>query len=49
MAAAGACIAASLFFQATGQKQRALLIGHWAPTFLLLGIYNKIVKVHASE
>ena len=23
----------------------ANFIGHWAPTFLLLGIYNKIVKV----
>jgi hypothetical protein len=24
-------------------------VGQWAPTFLLLGIYNKIVKVAGSD
>lgn len=27
----------------------ATFIGQWAPTFLLLGIYNKIVKVAGSD
>lgn len=47
--AAGASIAMSLYFQATDRKQRALFVGNWAPTFLLLGIYNKMVKLHGSE
>ena len=47
--AAGGSIALSLYLQATDQKQRALFVGQWAPTFLLLGIYNKLVKQHGSE
>lgn len=47
--AAGGSIAASLLLQASGEKQRALFVGNWAPTFLLLGIYNKLVKLHGSE
>jgi hypothetical protein len=27
----------------------ALFVGHWAPTFLLLGIYNKLVKLLGSD
>lgn len=47
--AAGGSIALSLFFQSSGQKQKALFVGQWAPTFLLLGIYNKMVKLHGSD
>lgn len=47
--AAGASIALSLTFQAMDEKQKALFVGNWAPTFLLLGIYNKMVKLHGSE
>ncbi|WP_235951315.1 hypothetical protein [Crateriforma spongiae] len=47
--AAGGSIALSMFLQATGQKQKSLFVGNWAPTFLLLGIYNKMVKQHGSE
>jgi hypothetical protein len=47
--AAGASIAASLTLMATGNRHGALFVGQWAPTFLLLGIYNKIVKVAGSD
>ena len=47
--AAFGSIAASLTFQIAGKKDNALFIGQWAPTFLLLGLYNKLVKLHGSE
>ena len=47
--AAGGSIAMSLYFQSSGQKQKALFVGQWAPTFLLLGLYNKLVKLHGSD
>ncbi|MEZ6090198.1 MAG: hypothetical protein R3C05_19665 [Pirellulaceae bacterium] len=47
--AAGGSIALSLLLQSQGDKQKALFVGNWAPTFLLLGIYNKLVKLHGSE
>jgi hypothetical protein len=31
------------------RKQNALFVGQWAPTFLLLGIYNKLVKQFGSD
>ena len=36
-------IGVSLFFQVTGDEKKATFVGHWAPTFLSLGIYNKLV------
>jgi len=47
--AAGASIAASLTFQFLGKKNESLFVGQWAPTFLILGLYNKIVKVAGSD
>ncbi len=47
--AAGASIAASLTLMATGNRNGALFVGQWAPTFLLLGVYNKLVKVAGSD
>lgn len=47
--AALASIATSLVFQLTGDEKKANFVGHWAPTFLTLGIYNKLVKLHGSE
>jgi hypothetical protein len=47
--AAGGSIVLSLALQAADEKQKALFVGNWAPTFLLLGIYNKLVKLHGSE
>ena len=41
--AAFGSIAASLTLQFFNKKE-SLFVGQWAPTFLLLGIYNKLVK-----
>ncbi len=30
-------------------KGMANFVGHWAPCFLMLGIYNKIVKTEGSD
>jgi hypothetical protein len=42
-------IATSLIFQLSGDERKANFVGHWAPTLLTLGIYNKLVKLHGSE
>ncbi len=59
--AAGASIIGSLVLQAmkpertaffTGRRRTselATFVGQWAPTILLLGLYNKIVKVAGSD
>lgn len=47
--AAGASIAASLTLMVTGNRHGALFVGQWAPTILLLGLYNKVVKVAGSD
>jgi hypothetical protein len=47
--AAGASILGSLTLMAMGNRHGSLFVGQWAPTFLLLGIYNKIVKVAGSD
>jgi hypothetical protein len=47
--AALASIGTSLVFQLMGDEKKANFVGHWAPTFLTLGIYNKLVKLHGSE
>ena len=47
--AAGASILGSLALQISGRKQVSQFVGQWAPTFLLLGLYNKLVKVAGSD
>ena len=47
--AAGASIIGSLLFQAGGRKEDALFVGQWAPTFLILGLYNKLVKLEGHD
>lgn len=39
----------SLAMESMHQRERSLFFGQWAPVFLLLGIYNKIVKVAGSD
>lgn len=46
---AGGSIAASLTFKMLGKDKEALFVGQWAPTFLILGLYNKIVKVAGTD
>lgn len=47
--AAFGSIAGSLAFKMTGKDHHALFVGQWTAPFLLLGIYNKLVKLHGSE
>ena len=47
--AAGGAIAGSLAFELMGQERKAMFVGQWVPTFLILGLYNKLVKVAGSE
>ncbi len=46
---AGGSIAASLTLKIMGRERDAVFVGQWAPTFLILGLYNKIVKVMGSD
>ena len=46
---AGVSVAGSLTLQALSKHRFATFVGQLAPTFLLLGIYNKIVKLHGSD
>lgn len=41
---AGAAILGSLTLQVMGRKEESTFVGQWAPTILILGLYNKIVK-----
>jgi hypothetical protein len=47
--AAFGSIGISLFLQMIGDERKANFVGHWAPTFLVLGLYNKLVKLHGSD
>ena len=47
--AAGTSMATSLALKLMGKKHTALFVGQWAAPFLLLGIYNKIVKVAGHD
>lgn len=47
--AAFGSIAGSLAFKVMAKDHHAQFVGQWAPTFLILGMYNKLVKLHGSE
>ena len=49
LALALASMAVSATYQALSRKHESLFIGQWAAPFLLLGIYNKMVKQHGSD
>jgi len=42
-------IGGSLVLMMAGANKKANFVGQWAPTFLILGLYNKIVKIAGSE
>lgn len=46
---AGGSIATSLTLKMLGRDKDALFVGQWAPTFLILGLYNKLVKLMGSD
>jgi hypothetical protein len=42
-------IAASATLKAMDRDDWALFVGQWVPTFLILGLYNKMVKQLGSD
>lgn len=42
--AAGASILGALILRTMDRKDDAQFVGQWAPTLLILGLYNKLVK-----
>jgi hypothetical protein len=49
LAAAFGAIAASAILKAVGKDDWALFVGQWPAAFMLMGVYNKIVKQHGSD
>ncbi len=49
LALAGASILGSVAFKIAKKGEEALFVGQWVAPFLLLGIYNKMVKQHGSD
>jgi hypothetical protein len=47
--AACGSMAGSFLLQCAGRSHESLFVGQWAPTFLILGLYNKIVKIAGSD
>ena len=47
--AAGGAIATSAILQLMRRPKASLFLGQWVAPFLLLGVYNKIVKVAGSD
>lgn len=39
----------SLFLHLSGRREDGQFVGQWAAPFLLLGVYNKLVKLHGSD
>jgi len=39
----------SLALELMGEEKKANFVGHWAPTLLIFGLYNKIVKLQGSD
>ncbi len=49
LAAAGGAILLSLTLKLSGRNHQSLFVGQWVAPFLLLGLYNKLVKVAGSD
>jgi hypothetical protein len=45
--AASTAIGATL--QMMGKQSASVFVGQWAPTLLILGLYNTLVKQHGSD
>ena len=39
----------SLFLRMSGQRDQSLFVGQWAAPLLIMGLYNKVVKVAGSD
>lgn len=49
LTAALASMAASLTLKCVGKNDAALFVGQWAAPFLIMGLYNKIVKIEGHD
>jgi hypothetical protein len=49
LGAAIGSMAASAILKVMGKDDWALFVGQWAPSFLIMGVYNKMVKQHGSD
>jgi hypothetical protein len=49
LAAAIGSMAGSAILKIMRKDEWALFVGQWAPAFLILGVYNKLVKQHGSD
>ena len=49
LAAAVGAIAASAILKMVGKDDWSLFVGQWPAAFLLMGVYNKMVKQHGSD
>jgi hypothetical protein len=47
--AAFGAMGVSLCLQLTGRKEESLFVGQWPAPFMLIGVYNKLVKVSGSD
>jgi len=47
--AAGGSILLSFALKSGGKDHQALFVGQWVAPFLVLGLYNKLVKVAGSD
>jgi hypothetical protein len=47
--AAGGAIATSLILELSGNEEKSRFVGQWVAPFLLLGVYNKLVKQLGSD
>ena len=49
LGAAVACMGVSAMLKFMGRDDWALFVGQWPAPFLIMGIYNKMVKQHGSD
>ena len=49
LGAAIGSMAVAAILKMAGKHQGALFVGQWAAPFLLMGVYNKMVKQHGSD
>ena len=49
LAAAVSAMVVSLGCFLGGKKHAALFFGQWAPSFLIIGLYNKLVKTQGHD
>lgn len=47
--AAAGSVVGSLALQLAGKEKKSMFVGQWAPTLLILGLYNKLVRVAGSD